>query len=324
MRESTSIRSHRAFTLIELLVVIAIIAVLVALLLPAVQQAREAARRTQCKNNLKQIGLALHNYHDSNNCFPPSGFWSRDASGYTGTTGRSWIYHLLPYAEQANIYLRSDLSKPTYFDVGVTDQEITWLNCPSDPKSQEIYSWGGTYSKFATTNYLGNGGPDGVAPLFVFSNCGTGIYSAGAMQGSPTGVVRTRDFTDGLSNTIHVGERGVVDMWGLWNLGYNGCPAGVGDVVLSLNYPTSPGGGFFYPVDSNKDGNKFNDRNWRYIIPRPTQDADLDVGHWWSHHAGGAQFLLADGSVKFASYSVDYNLLRGVHSRGGGEVQGEW
>ena len=139
-------RRH-AFTLIELLVVIAIIAVLIALLLPAVQQAREAARRTQCKNNLKQIGLAMHNYESSYNQFPMCGLWGGDATGLV-TSGFGWCHPILPFLDQGNVYNAFDLSQPIW--IGATNQKLiaTVLPvfiCPSCPTPQVFpQTWNGT------------------------------------------------------------------------------------------------------------------------------------------------------------------------------------
>ncbi|MEY2725472.1 MAG: hypothetical protein RLZZ458_1339, partial [Planctomycetota bacterium] len=116
-------RRRRAFTLIELLVVIAIIAILVALLLPAVQQAREAARRTQCKNNLKQLGIALHNYHDTNNRFPPGAFWNNPNSGRNYQQG-GLLTHLLPYVEQAVMFNQIPFSNPPAPSFNVNDARL--------------------------------------------------------------------------------------------------------------------------------------------------------------------------------------------------------
>ena len=138
-------RTRRGFTLIELLVVIAIIAILIALLLPAVQQAREAARRTQCKNNLKQLGLALHNYHDVHRCFP---------FGHEGTTKSfSAFSMLLPYLEQANVYNQIDFNVPISHanNAGPLLIELPALRCPSD-MANALPSIGGA------TNYFTNKG----------------------------------------------------------------------------------------------------------------------------------------------------------------------
>src|SRR5437667_8538304 len=130
-----SLRSRRAFTLIELLVVIAIIAVLIALLLPAVQRVREAAARTQCRNNLKQIGVAFHNYHGARNCFPP-GFTSKTKSvdGPSLGPGWGWGAYLLPYLEQDNLFRQIDLTKDIA-NAANAKPRLTSLSvflCPSD------------------------------------------------------------------------------------------------------------------------------------------------------------------------------------------------
>lgn len=184
---------HRGFTLIELLVVIAIIAILIALLLPAVQQAREAARRTQCKNNMKQLGLALHNYHDTFNRFPMQGYIN-DTSNPSAYQPRhfTWITMILPYFDQAPLYNQINFSIPAWGQAHV-GQQLATLRCPSDTGfgTPPGDTWG-----IAITNYSGSEG-------FDWWNRATsglgGVFCARQHT-------RIADIMDGTSNTIALGE----------------------------------------------------------------------------------------------------------------------
>ncbi len=193
----------RGFTLIELLVVIAIIAILIALLLPAVQQAREAARRTQCKNNLKQLGIALHNYHDTFNCFPPAHIRTQSAVPANGTlTGwRGFSVHsmLLPYIEQAPLYSSIDFN--TYFDGSAGNNTarrtpLQAFRCPSD-------------SPFKASVEIGNNN----YPACMGPNFGQYVTPVGVRNGMFNFDVTTRmrDIVDGTTNTIAFGEQLIGD-----------------------------------------------------------------------------------------------------------------
>src|SRR5689334_21083210 len=200
----------RGFTLIELLVVIAIIGVLVSLLLPAVQQAREAARRTQCKNNLKQWGLAIHNYHDVHGVFPPG------ACSISGGRGASMYPMMFPYLDQAPLYNQLNFFVPMYNDarnVPMTYTIIPAFICPTSTASP-IYNYnGGTttiYQQHAMTDYVGIAGSDD--PNQPNSAAGSaGWLSAGgcfAMSGrwGRAAKIGVRDISDGTSNVYGVGE----------------------------------------------------------------------------------------------------------------------
>lgn len=292
--------------------VIAIIAILIALLLPAVQQARESARRTQCKNNLKQLGLALHNYHDVHRMFPPSSIYQVDAMNNLElpTAGRSWIFQILPFMEQSNLYNRADDSVITNEDP-VSSASFTALACPSDPKSDTVIVFG---QDMGTTSYLGNGSHRGIGSSQFYYDCRpVDDVTAGTItrQG-----VRIRDITDGTSNTLLAGERGVITRfggYGMWNYSLLGCASGHGDTVMTHDiweFATTTGGlnyigGFRPPADFNQ----------------PEGD---DIFHWWSFHAGGGQFLLSDGSTRFVSYNTDYGTMDSLHQRHDGEVIGEY
>lgn len=289
------------FTLIELLVVIAIIAILIALLLPAVQQAREAARRTQCKNNLKQLGLAMHNYHDVSNRLPiahmASTKYGYDISGY------SWMIRIMPFIDQVPFYNQWD--ENLAYNVGnnedLMENRITMFNCPSDTLAnhyRSIPQYNYTVNVGSTNNYKENGinGANYLAGPFTFSNSTVGIAS------------RFRDITDGLSNTMMMGEirQGVsgTDLRGLTIWGLACCMSGnvppnspVGDRVITCSNTTD------LPCSSATTGNQ----------------ARLALR---SRHTGGGHALLCDGSVKFVSNNVDTVLFRALSTMAGGEDGG--
>ncbi|MCP4508676.1 MAG: DUF1559 domain-containing protein, partial [Fuerstiella sp.] len=205
MRQRHRAFHRHGFTLIELLVVIAIIAILIALLLPAVQQAREAARRTQCNNNLKQIGLALHNYHDVHKTFPPG--WVDQTFGTSSNWG--WAVYLLPQIEQANLYGRLQVGNPHSLGIALDDPQklklmqtpITAFRCPSDtaPEINDRHT-------LVSDRQL----EISVATSNLVAAAGGGDWTvAGKLTGSfgKNSRVNLRDITDGSSNTIVVGER---------------------------------------------------------------------------------------------------------------------
>tara|TARA_R110002095_G_scaffold193414_1_gene171658 strand:- start:199 stop:1176 length:978 start_codon:yes stop_codon:yes gene_type:complete len=289
------------FTLIELLVVIAIIAILIALLLPAVQQAREAARRSQCKNNLKQLGLAMHNYHDVSNRLPiahmASSKYGYDISGY------SWMIRIMPYIDQAPLYNQWD--ENLAYNVGnnedLMENRISIFNCPSDTLAhhyRSIPQYNYTVNVGSTNNYKENGinGANYLAGPFTFSDSTVGVAS------------RFRDITDGLSNTMMMGEirQGVsgTDLRGLTIWGLACCMSGnvppnspVGDRVITCSNTTD------LPCSSATTGNQ----------------ARLALR---SRHTGGGHALLCDGAVKFVSNNVDTVLFRALSTMSGGETGG--
>lgn len=310
---------HRGFTLIELLVVIAIIAILVALLLPAVQQAREAARRTQCKNNMKQLGLAIHNYHDTFNCIPIA-----DVDGTS--TPVSAHARLLPYIEQANLYKQVDFNVP-YDHVNNTVPRMTELpafRCPSDPTKLPATIGG-------RNNYYWNAGS------------GIVMYATGATgQPSPNGIVfhnkryRFNDITDGLSNTAAMAEKLTGD-------GSNGISTPKTDTYRPGTYPntldeavtqcnatnvtdlslqgySNVGGPWLQQYHSTNQYNHVLIPNGRSCMFPPGRIATTAN----SQHVGGVQILLNDGSVRFVSENLDLGTWRALGSIDGGEVLGEF
>ncbi|MEX0725453.1 MAG: DUF1559 domain-containing protein [Planctomycetaceae bacterium] len=295
------------FTLIELLVVIAIIAVLIALLLPAVQQAREAARRTQCRNNLKQIGLALHNYHDSHNTFP-SGWIGVTAGVHTahdGTNGAGWGTMILPYVDQANLYnlFNSSYNIEHPLNDAFRLTPLTLFRCPSDPQPdrwniEEEGSPGTVICELPTANYVASFGteeidgcenPPGTPPVAANGQClGDGAFYHDS-------VVRLRDLTDGSSNTLIAGERRTNEPLGWYS-------TWVGRVA--------EGEEAFQRVTGALD--------------HPPNDPAAHFDDFSSVHEGGAQFVLGDGHVQFISENIDKNVYRALGTIQGGEVISEY
>jgi prepilin-type N-terminal cleavage/methylation domain-containing protein/prepilin-type processing-associated H-X9-DG protein len=313
-----SLRSHgprRAFTLIELLVVIAIIAVLIALLLPAVQQAREAARRTQCRNNLKQFGLATHNYHDNFGRFP------------MGSSSAEWCVEtfLLPYLDQAAIYNQINFPNdhngsgeyscsPEFGRLQTVSvasgrpnpvgQRYSFMVCPTDP-AQGIYVSGTT--TYPLGSYLGVGGSS--APLdmatmndYVYRCVHTAVASQPTCNNRDgmlffNSGIGTRDVTDGTSQTMMMGERG---LGASLNYGWKFCGGAEGDCWLGA------GKGLSAPAYTTSG-----------------LDDSINDLHFWSYHTGGCIFVYADGSVHFLSNNIDKTTFLSLASRRGGEVVSE-
>lgn len=303
-------RRRSGFTLIELLVVIAIIAILIALLLPAVQQAREAARRTQCRNNLKQIGLALHNYHASTQCFP-------FAIGGTGSK-YSALSQLLPYLDQAPVYNQIDFTKQYTDPVNAVPRllEISMFRCPSDYANPQPTSGG-------ATNYVPN---KGSSVLWQDPAANGVMYWFSA--------TRIGDITDGSSQTVAFSERNLTD-------GSNGISTPDADTYLSSSNPLTPDEAMQMcaAVDVTNLANQFpqfmgapwiDGKNaYQHISPpnnrscgfQPSAKAAMTAS---SRHVGGAHALMADGAVRFTSSNVDKNVWRAVGTRNGGETNNEF
>jgi prepilin-type N-terminal cleavage/methylation domain-containing protein/prepilin-type processing-associated H-X9-DG protein len=301
--------SRRAFTLVELLVVIAILAVLIGLMLPAVQKVREAANSVQCKSNLKQIGLALHHYNDTNGKFPPA--LAADPAWFPGFGQPknpdtkywfSWQTRILLFIEQGNVYQLVAWDQWAWYNPPGGIPEGGYLNgvqmdlylCPSDSRSHQVVDYQGMDVAF--TDSLGVNGTS----QFAFD----GILYINS-QTSLRQVVGG----DGASNTLLVGERPPAYSlyWGWWFAGSGDYPYfGVPDVVMGSNEQRTKGG----PSD--------------YYRPGTLNDpADGDLYHFWSLHAGGCNFLFADGSVRFIPYAVSPDLLHNLATRNGGEVVNE-
>lgn len=306
---SAARRAPRGFTLIELLVVIAIIAVLIALLLPAVQQAREAARRSQCTNNLKQIGLALHNYHDQYNQFPPGAAFYRDVTGTTTTnTSESawgWLPLIFPQLDQVARFNDLGVAQTSLEELLVNpatrsklQEQVPGTICPSDtaPRLNNLRPWyntkyggSGTYITnglhVGTANYIANHGTNWVSLFpYLFNN------------GDPYGVfwaasrTSTKDITDGTSNTILVGERSwdnAAAVWiGIRNV--NGTGRWGHRAIFGLSYTQ---------------------QNFVQVLPDATTNGNYGItdAAYSSKHPGGANYLFGDGSVRFLGDNINYD-----------------
>lgn len=301
------VRRLAGFTLIELLVVIAIIAVLIALLLPAVQQAREAARRTQCKNNMKQLGLAMHNYHDQCNVFP---YGVQNAGTYH--VRDTWMQQILPMIEQGPMYTSYQADMSVYvMDVApaIRDRSLGALQCPSDPSNPAKGASGGYRS-----------GADGFQGNYVM--CIGKTQTQGADNGglfywrSATGL---RSVIDGSSNTILGSEvmiRGSANTGG-WGEGggYWGGGEGGGFGFTTQYPPNSTVTDQVYGCKSTTWPNAPCQSMTTYATQRILAR---------SYHTGGVHAIMADGAIRFISNNIDTTVFQNLGSRAGGEVTGEF
>ncbi len=303
MRKTRRISARRGgFTLIELLVVIAIIAVLIGLLLPAVQKIRESANRMKCTNNLKQIGLALQNYHDTSLKFPPGYASNFDAAGNDTGPGWGWAAHVLPQTEQDNVFRLIDLSQPIEAPASAQGRTVVIKSflCPSDTAPAQAFPVGprsasgqltATTCAVAPANYVGcfGVGEPGVD--------GDGVFYRGSS-------VRIADVTDGTSSTLMVGERAFLHAESTW----------VGAVTGANQVPT-PGSPFGLQVN-----------NAANFVLAHTGDAfqgpaaPEEINHFTSRHTGGGNFVFADGHVSHLSRSTSYATYKALSTRAGGEA----
>jgi prepilin-type N-terminal cleavage/methylation domain-containing protein/prepilin-type processing-associated H-X9-DG protein len=311
---------RKGFTLIELLVVIAIIAILIGLLLPAVQKVREAAARMQCSNNLKQLGIAAHNYHGVYNRFPsgmnlPAGYKYADGTiappAPIPGQAISLFEALLPFIEQDNIYKAMNFTgaSNSQYNPGNCDSptapgatQIKTLLCPSDPTTKQT-TWvtGGKTFYFGANSYGGNAG---IRSFFSDSMTRDGVFYINSS-------VSFASITDGTSNTFLFGERNRIDP--TYDRIYGGSFAGRSGWAWANNLP-----GFDYLFGAVRP------LNW--VMP-PTLLADPGFFYeddrfstYGSHHTNGANFCLADGSVRFLSNSVNLVTLQWMCTIAGGEV----
>jgi hypothetical protein len=292
-------RYRAAFTLIELLVIIAIVAILLGLIVAAVQKARESASRAQCTNNLRQLGLALHQHHDSREMFPPG---MRYRNGGDPYKMMSWLTQVLPYLEQQELWAISErayrqssspFANPPHVGLATV---MGGFACPSDSRAASVQIAARDGFSIALTSYLGVEGKN------VYSQDGI------LFRDSRVGI---RDITDGTSQTLLVGERppSADFQFGWWYAGAGQQFTGSADMVLGVQEQNIVNYGFA-PC-----------RRGAYEYGPGQINDQCDMFHFWSVHPGGANFMCADGSVHFLTYSAA-PLLPALASRAGGEITG--
>lgn len=328
--------TRRGFTLIELLVVIAIIAILIALLLPAVQQAREAARRTQCRNNLKQIGLALHNYHDTHSIFP----FSTTSDGFSSANSalqiknhRGWS-QLLPFVDQAPLYnqfnfnvaagerttgtgtiLAAPSGLPTGGNEALVSRKLTFLLCPSDSGDPQYRGADSTYGISAAAHAAGFFGASTSYDFSIYTAQWTTPWlsqdrTLRRLFGKDS-CSRIRDIVDGTSNTVAVVE-----------------------TTLEMHDGKTPKWGYAAHVGSGIDlasGNSPKINDWRccgWASPPWAQSNTVGkLGEWGtagSLHTGGCHVLMGDGAVRFISENIDNTTRVRLAAIADGQVIGEF
>lgn len=321
---------RRGFTLIELLVVIAIIGVLIGLLLPAVQKVRESANRLKCKNNLKQIGLALHSYHDRSNSFPPGYVSTVGPGGFDDDLGPGWGWatFILPDVEQGNVHrqinLKTDITDPIHTTVRMTSLPV--FRCPSDGDAKPVF----------TVNMLGDATPDYSTPLLDANGQPVRVAHANyvGMFGQPeiapdpgyldradperalrfqgmlyrNSKVRIPDVSDGTSNTTFIGERSSNLAYATWT-----------GAVTGGQVPPRDPNPFGYDPESAPILLLGHSGTADDVPPHTPNSPVNHIDDFWSRHTNGVNFLFVDGSVRSISESINPIVWYAIATRAGGE-----
>ncbi len=280
---------RRAFTLVELLVVIAVIGILIAVLLPAVQQARESARRTQCLNHLRQVGLAVHSYHDTFAQFPMATHWAPTGTLYSALTA------ILPYHEQSSLFGQYDLNSPSYspFNADVISERVPVYLCPSMVLRRAVPAIACGEPKRAPGSYV----------VCTGTQSGFGPIHDGALVPHYAGSTGIHSVSDGTSNTLLAGETDYGLLNYFWSSGPCRSQPRYGAGVWGIGHPGMSLATTLGVFNSDRLVNGFDE----YEAFR-------------SDHVNGVQFVLVDGSVRFISEVIDDRLLDALATRAGNEV----
>jgi prepilin-type N-terminal cleavage/methylation domain-containing protein/prepilin-type processing-associated H-X9-DG protein len=318
------LRRTRGFTLIELLVVIAIIAVLIALLLPAVQSAREAARRIQCVNNVKQVALGMHNHHDSRGTLP----W-----GAMSSPSQTWTFLVLPYLEQVQMFNAANMSQPSYAysNMTVIQTPLAVFNCPSDPLAGETWISHklASYPDRSKGNYVVNWGnsdyEQNMTPANTFAPADLGAFGSLTSIRGPFRVNNTtnaiqpfsfRDIIDGTSNTMMASELKLV-------ADYNGYSDARGDI-----WSEGTKCGYMYTAATTPNSTIPDQLDGTSGCPNkvsnppciPVSGAQREFNAARSYHSGGVNVAFCDGSVRFIKDSINLVTWRALSTKDGNEV----
>jgi type II secretory pathway pseudopilin PulG len=347
-------RNRKGLTALDVVVTIVILLVLAALLIPAgTRHVPEAARRSQCKNNLKQIGLALMNYHDVHKTFPPG--WIAGEPEHA-SSGFGWGFHLLPFIDQAPLFKKFNsklgLADSITDNAKLTSSILTVYRCPSDQGSDQGKSpW---IAELGVTNYVGNFGVGIPATFSVLEDSGGRLVDSRCLQGilGVNSRIRIRDVKDGMSNVILAGERRMSEHAGEWSVGriegnFNSYWAGIPNVnaVSPLAIVATSTGGLversfeegatnnssLTPVGNLKG---LDTDTGRKTLPyfginhdgrgMPLGDSDVVTAGFSSWHTGGAHVLMGDGPVRFISENIDPIVFTNLMRRSDGKTIGEF